>query len=554
MIAPSSTDRLPCPTPVPPGGAAPAAPAWYPDLGDGRYRNPVLHADYSDPDAVRVGEDYWLTASSFGHVPGLPLLHSRDLVNWTLVNHALPRLVPPAHFAQPRHGQGVWAPAIRFHAGRFWIFYPDPDFGLYVVTAADPRGTWSEPVLVKAGKGLIDPCPFLDADGTGWLVHGWARSRSGINNRVTLHRLAADNRSVTDAGHTIIDGAKRAGWHTIEGPKLYRRGEYYYVFAPTGGVADGFQAVFRSRAIEGPYEPRIVLERGGTPINGPHQGAWVDTPSGDHWFLHFQEMPAYGRVVHLQPMRWRHDGWPVIGDDANNDGTGEPVLVHAKPAALRRKADGFTVPATSDEFAGPALGRQWQWQANPSPEFHSLRAAPGSLRLFCRPRPAAESLWSAPHLLLQKFPAPEFVVTTTLRFAAAAEGDAAGLIVFGYDYAWLGLVRREGTARLELRRCVAANEGNAESEVHTAPARSAALQLRVTISAGAHCAFSWSDDGAHFTPIGDSFAAKSSHWVGAKVGLFASTSGAGARGHADFDWFRVSAPVAADVPTRLVTY
>ncbi len=185
-------------------GAASAAPApWVPDLGDGTYRNPVLFADYSDPDAVRVGDDYFLVASSFLAVPGLPILHSKDLVNWTILNHALAIQPPAEHFAKPRHGQGVWAPAIRFHEGKFWIFYPDPDFGLYVTTATDPAGEWSAPFLLKPGKGLIDPCPFWDDDGTFYLIHGWAKSRAGIANQITLHTLSPDGSKILDAGKNL---------------------------------------------------------------------------------------------------------------------------------------------------------------------------------------------------------------------------------------------------------------------------------------------------------------------------------------------------------------
>jgi beta-xylosidase len=164
----------------------PAA-VWQPDRLDGTYKNPVLHADYSDPDVVRVGDDYWLVSSSFNHVPGLPILHSRDLVNWELVGHALPRLLPENIFNTPQHGKGVWAPSIRFHAGKYWIYYPDPDFGIYLVTATDPRGPWSAPVLVKGGRGIIDPCPFWDDDGRVYLIHGWAASRANIKNVLTLH-------------------------------------------------------------------------------------------------------------------------------------------------------------------------------------------------------------------------------------------------------------------------------------------------------------------------------------------------------------------------------
>ena len=176
-----------------PAGRAPAPP-WLPDLGDGQYRNPVLHADYSDPDVVRVGADYYMVASSFHCAPGIPILHSRDLVNWRIVGHALRRQVPEEVFAVPQHGKGCWAPALRFHDGKFWIYYPDPDFGIYLTTAADPAGEWSPPVLVKAGRGLIDPCPLWDDDGPVYLVHAWAKSRAGFNNVLTLVRLSADGR------------------------------------------------------------------------------------------------------------------------------------------------------------------------------------------------------------------------------------------------------------------------------------------------------------------------------------------------------------------------
>lgn len=527
--------------PAVPTFAAPAhPPAWLADVGNGTYRNPVLFADYSDPDAIRVGEDFWLTASSFCHVPGLPILHSRDLVNWTLVNHALPRLIPVEHFSTPRHGQGVWAPAIRHHEGKFWIFYPDPDFGLYAMSTDDPRGKWSEPILVKEGKGLIDPCPFWDDDGAGYLVHGWAKSRSGIKNRLTLHRLGPDHVSLADAGKVIVDGDQMTGWSTIEGPKLYRRDGYYYIFAPAGGVTDGYQAVFRSRNIDGPYENRIVLTRGSTPINGPHQGAWVDTPEGEHWFLHFQELPAYGRVVHLQPLRWR-EGWPVIGHDADGDGTGEPVLTERSPRPYLRTPP--ATPATSDEFESPSLGLQWQWQANPRPDWMSLREKPGFLRLHCVTRKSPdESFWTAGHLLMQKFPAPAFEVTTVLDFHPAAVGDTAGLVVFGFSYAWLGIRRHRGKFRLVFNRCDQAHEGGIEQEQSSLLLDCGKIYLRVSVSRDARCQFAFSCSGRLFSPFGNSFQATSSYWVGAKVGVFASATkdSPNVPRYVDIDWFRVA--------------
>ena len=521
-------------------GAIPR-PLWTPDLGDGRYQNPVLFADYSDPDAVRVGDDYWLTSSSFSHVPGLPILHSRDLVNWTLVNHALPALVPRDHFAVPRHGGGVWAPTIRFHAGKFFIFYPDPDFGLYVVTAADPRGAWSAPVLVKAGQGLIDPCPLWDADGKVWLIHGWARSRAGKNNLIQLNQLSSDATRVTDGeGVVVVDeNTSGRGLHTLEGPKFYKRGDTYWIFAPVDGVKTGTQAVYRAKNIRGPYEARIVLAQGSTPINGPHQGAWVDTPAGENWFLHFQDRGAFGRVVHLEPMSWAADGWPRMGTGvANGAEKGEPVLTSKKPAG---KSQPPAAPLTSDEFDSLALGLQWQWQANPRPEFFSLATANSALRLACTAAPSATSLYDAPNLLLQKFSAPAFTATTVLDLFAARDGDEAGLIVFGYSYAWIGLRKSAAGLRLVQVANIDANKSSAEREAASVDAPPSRVFLRVTVAADAKCRFAYSADGKSFTPLGDELQATVSRWVGAKVGLFAaSTSGASSSGHADFDFFRLT--------------
>jgi beta-xylosidase len=527
----------------------------------------VLFADYSDPDAVRVGDDYYMTASSFLAAPGLPILHSKDLVNWRLINHVFALQKPVDHFSKPRHGQGVWAPSIRHHDGKFWIFYPDPDFGIYVTTAADPAGQWSEPVLVKEGKGLIDPCPLWDDDGRLYLVHGWARSRSGIANKLTLHELGHDGRRVLDAGKNIeevegktndvgtiiIDGNKLAGWRTLEGPKFYKRDGWYWIFAPAGGVATGYQAVFRSKNIRGPYEERIVLEQGSTPINGPHQGAWVTTPDGrEDWFLHFQDRGAFGRVVHLQPMRWREDGWPVMGDDQDEDGKGEPVLTYKKPAI--GGAQQIAVPATSDDFLTTKQGLQWQWNANPRAEWASLTARPGFLRLSTLPAPALrndgtpspQSLYDAPNFFMQKFPAPAFTVTTVLEFSPRADGEMAGLAVFGFNYAVLGLRREGPDTKLVLLVAEGADKPETRHrEVASIAAPAGPVYLRASIDDKAITQFSWSGDGRTFTSIGETFQAREDRWIGAKVGLIATApSGAAADGgHADFDWFRVTPPV-----------
>ncbi len=292
------------------------------------YTNPIIHADYSDPDVCRAGDDYYMTASSFNCIPGLPILHSKDLVHWELVNYALREQKPLAVFNKPQHGNGVWAPAIRFHNGEFYIYWGDPDFGIYMIKAADPLGEWSEPVLVKEGVGLIDPCPFWDEDGNAYISFAFAGSRAGNKSVLLMSKLSSDGTHTIGESRIVFDGHEKHP--TVEGTKLYRRNGYYYIFAPAGGVATGWQLVLRSKNIWGPYDEKIILAQGNTAVNGPHQGAWVDTPAGEDWFIHFQDKGAYGRIVHLQPMVWKND-FPVIGNDADGDGTGEPMMEWKAP-------------------------------------------------------------------------------------------------------------------------------------------------------------------------------------------------------------------------------
>ena len=518
---------------------ATATPAWVPDLGNGQYKNPVLYADYSDPDVVRVGSDYYLTSSSFNAAPGLPILHSKDLVNWTIIGHALPTQPPRARYDQVQPGNGVWAPALRYHQGQFYLYYPDPDLGIFVITARQAAGPWSAPVCVKAAKGWIDPCPFWDEDGRAYLVHAFAGSRAGIKSVLHISELAPDGLRLLGEDKLVFDGHQHHP--TIEGPKLYKRHGYYYIFAPGGGVTNGWQVALRSKQIFGPYEDKIVLAQGKTTVNGPHQGAWVDTPDGKQdWFLHFQDQGAYGRVVHLEPMQWHHD-WPVIGLDPDGDGTGEPVLTYRKPAVPGRTA--VAEPATTDEFAGP-LGQQWQWQANPQPTWLAASAAaPGRLRLVAVPPPAeAKNLWLVPNLLLQKLPAPQFTATTKLTFQPRNEGEQAGLVVLGLDYASLTLTSRGGQLLLAQHTCLQAAEATPETStppVALPPGQP--LYLRVAVRAGARCQFSYSSDGQQFEPVGPEFVAREGKWVGAKVGLFclgiASPTPAG---EAEVAWWRVA--------------
>jgi beta-xylosidase len=502
---------------------------------DATYANPLLFLDFPDPDGIRVADDYFLICSTFSHEPGIVLARSRDLVHWKHCGHALPRLMRREEFDRPRRGCGVWAPSLRHHDGRFLIFFPDPDAGIYMTHAHEFEGPWSEPVLVLAGKGLIDPCPLWDDDGRAWLVHAWAKSRAGVNNRVTLVEMRPDGTATIGDGKVIIDADALPGWHTLEGPKLYKRGGWYYVFAPAGGVEEGWQGVFRARALDGPWEARVVMDQGSTPINGPHQGAWIDTPNGEHWFLHFQDRGPFGRILHLQPMRWRDDGWPVIGSTSTPDAIkGEPVSEHTAPSAAER--DTQAEWPTSDEFDGPVLGRQWQWEGAHDPAWYSLEAVPGSLRLYSQ---CGDNLWESPHLLTQRVVGPESMVSASVRIGG---GGRFGLVVMGRDYASLELESDGATCRLVQRVCLGADEGAREEARIVGPTVSGCgARLRVDVVEGAAWRFSYSsDEGLSWKSIGEPFVGRKGVWVGARVGVFALTGASGDAGvHADFDFFRV---------------
>ncbi len=508
--------------------SAPAFPAhpWFADQGDGTYCNPVLHADYSDPDVIRVGEEYWMTASSFTATPGLPILRSRDLVNWELVNHAL-RQVPHPSYAAVRPGCGVWAPAIRHHAGKFWIFFPMPDEGIYVTTAVDPLGVWDEPWLLQAAKGWIDPCPFWDDDGQAYLFHAFANSRSGKRDRLHVRPMSPDGRRLLGEGSEIV----YAPHHPyLEGPKLHKRDGWYYVMAPGGGVPTGWQVAFRSRCITGPYEEKIVLERGLTSINGPHQGAYIDTPEGEWWFMHFQDTGPFGRITHLQPVIWPSgDEWPRVGRDYDDNGVGEPMPSAANP--LLKVGGPFLAPATSDEFDSSALGLQWQWQANHEAGWADLAARPGWLRLLARPgHPGRLEL--TPHLLTQKFPARTFQVDTLIDLpfgGPAAPAVLAGLVVVGGGASASLAVQTTAEGRRLVYRL------DAEAVLDW-PVMDGLLHLRVRVAADGVCTFAYAGPKGIFAELPRVFVAREGGWMGAKVGLFAN----GSAGHSDFDYLRFS--------------
>lgn len=513
---------------------------WVADQEDGTYKNPILYSDYSDPDVVRVGDDYYMTSSSFNSAPGLPILHSKDMVNWKLINHAIKQQVPIDTFKVPQHGNGIWAPSIRYHNNEVYIYWGDPDFGIYMVKTKDPHGDWDAPVLVMEGKGLIDPSPLWDDNGDAYLVHAYAGSRAGVKSILTVNKMNPEGTKVIDEGVHVFDGHDNHS--TVEGTKFYKRNGYYYIFAPAGGVSTGWQLILRSKNIYGPYEEKVVLEQGSTKINGPHQGAWVDTPNGESWFYHFQDVDAYGRIIHLQPMSWKND-WPVMGEDFDGNGIGEPVTSYKKPNVGKKYP--IVTPAETDNFDGDSIGLQWQWNANSDILWHTKFPNNDYLRLFSIIVPeVAPNLWMVPNLLLQKFPAPSFTASTKITLVPedATNGKTAGLIIMGMDYATLSISLDEKGYFIKQTEAIGAIKGakeqtNAQERLKT---NTAYFKVEV-VGPDAMCQFSYSENGKKYKKIGKPFKATKGKWIGAKVGLFSvSTKDAKRYGYADVDYFKIT--------------
>ena len=521
---------------------------WSPDRGDGTYTNPVINADYSDPDVCMgaSGEDYYMTASSFQCVPGLPILHSKDLVNWEIINYALTNLYEGdeellKHFSTPRHGAGVWAPSIRFHDGWYYIYWGDPDFGVYMVKTQDPASKWTAPLCVIKGHGYIDTTPLWDDDGRCYLVNGWANSRSKFASVLTVREMSADGTKPIGQPVIVFDGNGTEN-RTCEGPKFYKRDGWYWIMCPAGGVPTGFQLAMRSKSPYGPYEHKIVLAQGKTNINGPHQGGWIHTKYGEDWFLHFQDKEAYGRVVHLNPVDWS-TGWPIMGKK------GEPVTTHRKP---KSSSTLVVNPVESDEFNSNTLGLQWQWHANYDEKF-GMPTAFGTYRIYnYKLSDGFVNFWEVPNLLLQKTPADKFSATTKLRFTSKAEGQMGGLIMMGLDYSTLVVKRVGKEFHLLQLTCKGAEKGNSQTEQIIATLKPTAedkidykpgihmdIYMRLSVE-NSKLKFAYSLDGKKFKPCGTEFQMREGKWIGAKFGYVSvDPNPKSDRGWLDADWIRV---------------
>lgn len=395
------------------------------DQGNGTYINPILNADYSDPDVIRVNDKYYMVASEF-HYMGIQLLESDDMVNWKLVTKIYDRLDFPEYDKNQRYGGGSWAPSIRYHDNKLWVYFCTPHEGLFMTNAEKPEGPWAPLINVKNVAGWEDPCPFWDEDGKAYL----GRSKRGAGP-IIIHKMSPDGTKLLDDGVTVYTGP------VAEGTKIHKKDGYYYMSIPEGGVAMGWQTVLRSKNIYGPYEKKVVLETGMTSVNGPHQGSIVDTKNDEWFFYHFQYVEPIGRVVHLQPMFWK-DGWPVIGVDMDMNGIGEPVKVWTKPNLPVAKIE---TPATDDDFNDDVLKPQWQFNHNPVNEGWTLGKYKGMITFSTF---YADGFKNARNTLTQKTMGYKSTATIKMDIRNIVNGQRCGLACMGRNNWLIGISRDNG--------------------------------------------------------------------------------------------------------------
>jgi beta-xylosidase len=493
---------------------------WRSDRGDGTYANPPLNADYPDPDIIRVGRDFYFASTTFANVPGLTLLHSRDLVNWDILSHLIPQLdgEPPfdaQHGGSYRHG--IYAPSLRYRDGIFYVAVTPVGQHTRIYSARDPKGPWRHVTLDRAA---FDPALFFDDDGAVYLA-----TSIGSDGTITLHTLDHDVTRITAS--RVIHYNKGA-----EGSKLVKRAGYYYLFnAIPGKLA---LTVSRARVLTGPWETRAQIDD----TTGGHQGAIVDLPAGSAgggWYgFVMRDAGAIGRVTNISPIFWRDD-WPVWGTP---DAPGRVPDVARKPIA----GQPFAEPPASDDFARPTLGRQWQWNHDPLARRWSLTERPGWLRLHAAP---GSEFWWARNTLVQKGQAPRARGEVLVDTRGLKAGDVCGFGTLGKFSAQLSVTG--GTNLLTMRVTEDTKNGpNVDVRDPGRPLRGTRLWLRTDMDFPAKTSsLSYSEDGRRFTPVGGTVPLVFDWQTGTFQGVQFALScynPAGGGGWLDVDRFTLSKP------------
>lgn len=486
-----------------------------------RYQNPVILGDYSDPDVIRKGDNYYMLASSFNHTPGVPVLKSKNLVDWKIINYVFDE-IPFERFNKVCHGDGAWAPAIRYHNGLYYAIIPFPDEGIYISSTDDiEKGNWSKLWCLIEGKGIIDPCPLWVKDKC-YLVVGFAKSRIGFNSVLGVYEVTPDLKTQLTDYKIVFDGHNTQP--TIEGPKFHYLNDYYYIMAPAGSVKAGWQVCLRSKNVYGPYEEKIVMLQNDSKINGPHQGALIDLPNNKWAFMHFQDMGPYGRVVHLQPVKWIND-WPICGMVKDELLGGTP---YSECDYIIEKKSNYKIPV-SDKFKGNKLSEIWQTPANKTGHWYDVN---DSLTLYCtyNGEKAYNALNLTPNLFLTKIALYSFTVKTKCIIDLINDGDEIGFTYMGNNYQYICIRRIDGKNHLQLRQ----GYFNQDNDIVLFDCIYNDSEIEFNMKYSSNNTYQLGFNGSY---LKNKFNASVGRWIGGKYGIYAKGLKLG--GKAIFKYFNV---------------
>lgn len=524
------------------------------DQGDGTYRNLILFADYSDPDVIRVGDTFYMVTSTFHLNPGITILESKDLVNWSFVGHAIENM---ANLSQcfsfntmTGYKGGIWAPSIRYHEGMFYIHVGGPRIGLIVCKSKDIRGPWTVKRMKFrqpwTGTKLIDCCPLWDVGGKAYFAAAEpnkSADQKWHDYHIYLFEMSPDGETLLDSGVVVHGG------YTTEAVKLYKHGDYYYIFYSEHAADENrtrTQFAARSKNIYGPYDRRKLIHTHGGIDKSPNQGGLVEAPDGNWWFLCHREdnapNSAVGRHLMLLPVSWQ-DGWPIIGVDQDGDGVGEMVWEHQKPV----QGHGPYLPASSDEFDSPILGAQWQWNHQDRRDKWSLTARPGFLRLTASRPVFPGGFYRAANTLTQRLMGESSTAVVKMDVTGMADGQYAGLCLFSKPSLLLGVYCENGVRRIRYQYAhwepLPDASSNAQDDSlfceDICEFAGEAVFLRM-VHSGNRARLFFSGDGKEFTPVDEPREFAFFGWRGGRVGMF-SYNEFNDGGDADFAWFHYQA-------------
>ena len=486
------------------------------DNGDGTFTNPLINLDFPDPDIIRVGDDYYMASSTFTTFPGVPIAHSKDLVNWEIIGYTYDTLpsVRSYHIEDGKamYRWGSWAPCIRYNKGKFYVFFNVEFDGFYIASSTKPEGPYN---IKKLGRPLYDPSVLFDDDGRVYACYGSGTIMIAEFDK-NLDKL------VTEPKPVFVGNCGT----NFEGSHIYKRDGWYYICNTARGY-NGLEVCMRSKNIYGPYESRIISSDDMNYADaGLHQGGFVDTKEGETFFFIFQDRDYVGRVPVLQPVIWK-DGWPYVG---NNQGRALTTIKKPNIKVAGKPIENNFVG--SDEFDSDKLALKWHWNHLPDNSKWSLTKKKGYLAITASHSP---NFMYAQNSLMQRIVGGGSVATTRIELSDLQINDIAGLAVANIPYAGIGILQNAGSQTILMFE-----NGEIIDKASIENVKEIYLQIEATPEGIAQ--FGYSLDGKKYIPLGKEFIMEFTvkTFLGNRLAMFCYNTGTGNTGTAYFDWFHLS--------------